>query len=110
MSVLDVRLTLEVLHYIQEAVVDVWLIMKLDFNLIEIGQSILDKEKRLANVYAERVVVYINMSYIEKLVGGRYADFLAAIEHYALSLVVKDTNEVTWLCRKAREKGIKLHV
>jgi hypothetical protein len=34
-------LTLEVLHYIQEAVVDVWLIMKLDFDLIEIGQSII---------------------------------------------------------------------
>jgi hypothetical protein len=50
------------------------------------------------------------MSYIEKLVGGRYADFLAAIEHHALSLVVEDANEVTWLCRKAREKGIELHV
>jgi hypothetical protein len=84
--------------------------MKLDFDLIEIGQSILEEEKRLASVHAAIVVVYINMSYIEKLVGGRYADFLAAIEHHALSLVVKDTNEVTWLCRKTREKGIKLHV
>jgi hypothetical protein len=103
-------LTLEVLHYIQEAVVDVWLIMKLDFNLIEIRQSILEEEKRLANGQAVGEVVCISMSYIEKLVGGRYADFLAAIEHHALSLVVEDANEVTWLCRKAREKGIELHV
>lgn len=110
MSVLDVRLTLEVLHYIQEAIVDVWLIMKLDFNLIEIRQSILEEEKRLANGHTARVVVCISMSYIEKLVGGRYADFLATIEHHALSLVVEDANEVTWLCRKIREEVIKLHV
>lgn len=36
-----IRLALEVLHYIQEPVVDIGLVVKLDFHLIEVGKGIL---------------------------------------------------------------------
>ena len=43
-----IRLTLEVFHNIKESVVNIWLIVELDFDLVEIGESILAKEKQLA--------------------------------------------------------------
>ena len=37
----NIRLTLEILHYIEESVVNIGLIVELDFNLIEIREGIL---------------------------------------------------------------------
>lgn len=37
----DSRLTLEVLHDIKEAIVDIWLIDELDLDLVQVAQSVL---------------------------------------------------------------------
>ena len=38
---IDLRLTLEILHYVEEAVINIGLVVKLHFDLIEVRQCIL---------------------------------------------------------------------
>lgn len=52
------RLALEVLHNVKEPIVDVWLLMKLNLDLVEIAQRILQSERRSALTNQQtRVVV-----------------------------------------------------
>lgn len=56
------RLTLEILHYIEELVIHVWLLVELDFDLVKIAQRIL---RRRVSAERRRAQTGLGQAYVE---------------------------------------------
>lgn len=40
-----IRLAFEIFHYVEKSIINVWLVVKLHLDLVEIGESILNDQK-----------------------------------------------------------------
>jgi hypothetical protein len=56
---INIRLAFEVFHNIQESVIDVWLVMELDFDLVKVGEGILEREAVSNRVRSDTSRTYV---------------------------------------------------